>query len=156
MSQRPNFSSPASNNGGALEGLGRGGGKVGDPHWGKERGIADKGDHNHKLDFAVCPSDLGLFNNDFLIQKTPPSALKCHFSSKPMFIIACPLFSSKLIFRFPLPLVKIQNCSPTCPNSKLLSHLSKLKIAGWRDGGGEAGGQAGRDHHQDREQSSVI
>ena len=59
-------------------------------------------------------------------EKTPPGALKCHFSSKPIFIIACPLFSSKLIFRFllplvkiALPLVKIQNCSPTCPYSKL-------------------------------------
>ena len=69
MSQRPNFSRPASNNGGALEGLGRGGGKVRDPHWGKERGIADKGDDDHKLDYAVSPADLGPFNNDFLFQR---------------------------------------------------------------------------------------
>ena len=48
LSKRPHFSRPTSNNGGALEGLGRGGGKVGDPHWSKERGIADKGDHDHK------------------------------------------------------------------------------------------------------------
>ena len=74
MSQRPNFSRPASNNGGALEGLGRGGGKVGDPHWGKERGIADKGENDHKLDYAVSPSDLGPFNNDFLFQRKPLQA----------------------------------------------------------------------------------
>ena len=101
----------------------------------------------------------------FLFRENPSRRLKlkCQFSSKPIFIIACPLFSSKLIFRFPLPLVKIalplvkiQNCSPTCPNSKLLFHLSIFKIAGWRDGGWQAGGQAGRDHHQDREQSCVI
>ena len=60
------------------------------------------------------------------------------FSLKTYFIIACPLFSLKPIFRISL------------------SHLSKFKIAGWRDGGGQAGGQAGWDHHQDREQSCVI
>ena len=69
MSQRPHFSRPASNNnGGALEGLRRGCGEVGDPHWSKERGVADKGDDDHKLDYAACPSDLGPFINDFLIQ----------------------------------------------------------------------------------------
>ena len=67
MSQKPHCSRPASQNGGAPEGLGRGCGKVGDPHWSKERGIADKGDDDLKLDYAVCPLDLDRFNNDFLI-----------------------------------------------------------------------------------------
>ena len=90
----------------------------------------------------------------FLFRENPSRRLKVSLFLKTYIYYCLPTFFLKTYFQVSSP--TRQNCSPTCQNSKLLSHLSIFKIAGWRDGGGQAGGQVRWDHHQDREQSCVI